>query len=75
MVVRVEAEWDDDARVWSIRSDDVPGLNIEADDYPQIEPKAVAAISDLAEHSPHIAALIGQPLDIHTLRHSRLAVA
>lgn len=67
--ITVYAEWDDEAEVWSIRSDDVPGLCIEADHFDQIGQKARVAIADLAEFEPSIAALAGRPLDIHTIWH------
>lgn len=67
--VTVGADWDDEAQVWVISSDDVPGLHLEADRYDDIEGKVSAGVSDLAEHDPEIARLSGRPLGISATRH------
>lgn len=70
--VTVRAEWDDEASVWVIWSDDVPGLHVEADRYDDIERKALLVIEDLAQYEPDIAALLGRLLDIVAVRHARV---
>lgn len=73
--VTIRAEWDDEVDVWVIWSDDVPGLHIEADTFDDILRKAVPAIEDLADFEPGIRALLGRPLDVVAVRHSRLPAA
>lgn len=70
--VTIRAEWDDEGDVWVISSEDVPGLAIEADTYDDILRKAIPAIEDLADFDPDIAALLGRPLDVVAVRHTRL---
>jgi len=43
----VRAFWDDEAKVWCGRSDDIPGLVVEADDYDQLTAAIFEAVSDL----------------------------
>ena len=43
----VRAIWDEDANVWVATTTDIDGLAVEADTLEALEPKVVAAISDL----------------------------
>lgn len=45
----VKAEWDDDARVWVARSNDIDGLAVEAKTLEALSKKVLAAIRDLVE--------------------------
>ena len=45
----VRAMWDDEADVWVATSTDVAGLAVEAPTVEALEPKVVAALSDLIE--------------------------
>ncbi|WEZ84111.1 DUF1902 domain-containing protein [Rhizobium sp. 32-5/1] len=45
----VRAAWDEEARVWVASSSDIDGLAVEADTMETLEPKILAAISDLLE--------------------------
>lgn len=45
----VRATWDDEAEVWVATSKDIEGLAIEAPTIEALEPKVVAALSDLIE--------------------------
>ena len=45
----VTAVWDDEAQVWVASSEDVYGLNIEADTLEQLSVKVAGALSDLLE--------------------------
>jgi hypothetical protein len=47
--ILVRAFWDDEARVWVASSSDIAGLAVEADTIEALEPKVLAAISDLVE--------------------------
>ncbi|WP_276118889.1 DUF1902 domain-containing protein [Pararhizobium qamdonense] len=45
----VRAIWDEEASVWVATSTDIDGLAVEADTMELLEPKILAAISDLLE--------------------------
>lgn len=45
----VRAIWDDEAEVWVASSKDIDGLSVEAPTLEGLEPKVVAALSDLIE--------------------------
>lgn len=45
----VRAGWDDEAKVWVATSSDIDGLAVEAETMELLEPKILAAISDLLE--------------------------
>lgn len=45
----VRADWDADAKVWVASSNDVEGLAVESATLEQLEPKVLAALSDLLE--------------------------
>jgi hypothetical protein len=45
----VRASWDDEAEVWVASSKDIDGLSVEAPTLEGLEPKVVAALSDLIE--------------------------
>ena len=47
--ILVRAFWDQEARVWVASSSDIAGLAVEADTIEALEPKVLAAISDLVE--------------------------
>ena len=74
-VVTIRAEWDDEAEVWVIWSDDVPGLHVEADTYEDIARKALPAIEDLADFDPTIAALLGRPMEVVAIRRAPMRAA
>lgn len=48
-IILVNAEWDDEARVWVATSDDVPGLVTEAETVEALEAKLKAIIPELLE--------------------------
>ena len=48
-IILVNAEWDDEARVWIATSDDVPGLVTEAETVEALEAKLKAMIPELLE--------------------------
>jgi predicted RNase H-like HicB family nuclease len=45
----VYAHWDDEAKVWVVRSDDVPGLATEAPSLDRLIPKLKAMIPELLD--------------------------
>ena len=45
----VRANWDDEAGVWVASSRDIDGLSVEAPTLEALEPKVLAALSDLIE--------------------------
>lgn len=45
----VRASWDDEASVWVASSTDIDGLAVEAATIEALEPKVLAALSDLIE--------------------------
>jgi hypothetical protein len=45
----VRATWDEEAEVWVATSKDIDGLAIEAPTLEALEPKVLAALSDLIE--------------------------
>ena len=49
--ILINARWDDEAGVWIATSDDVPGLVVEAQTWPELIDEARLAISDLLELS------------------------
>lgn len=57
----IKAAWDDQARVWTASSDDVPGLVAEAATIVQLEAQARAALEDLVELDGGDA---GRPIEI-----------
>jgi len=48
-IILVNAEWDDEARVWVATSDDVPGLATEAETVEALEAKLKVMIPELLE--------------------------
>ena len=48
-IILVNAEWDDEARVWVATSDDVPGLVTEAETVEALEAKLKNMIPELLE--------------------------
>lgn len=48
-VIRVTAQWDDEACVWTASSDDIGGLSVEAADFDTLRKKVLAAVLDLIE--------------------------
>jgi predicted RNase H-like HicB family nuclease len=53
--VKVIAEWDDEAKVWVARSDDVPGLVTEALTLAVLISKLRVLIPELLEANAHLA--------------------
>ena len=47
--VRIIADWDPEALVWTATSPDVPGLVAESDSIEKLHPKVLAMIGDLVE--------------------------
>ena len=47
--IKINAIWDEDADVWVATSADIHGLAIEAPTLEALEPKVLAALSDLIE--------------------------
>lgn len=45
----VHARWDDEARVWVVTSDDIPGLATEAPSLDALVPKLKAMIPELLD--------------------------
>ncbi|MGV3552741.1 DUF1902 domain-containing protein [Rhizobium sp.] len=45
----VRATWDGEAEVWVATTNDIDGLSIEAPTIEALEPKVIAALSDLIE--------------------------
>lgn len=48
-LIIVRADWDDDARVWVASSDDLPGLNTEADTLETLRDKVLIIAGELIE--------------------------
>ena len=49
--ITIQARWDGEASVWIATSDDVPGLVIEADTWPQMIEEVRLVLPDLMELS------------------------
>jgi hypothetical protein len=47
--ISVHAAWDDDAKVWTASTDEVPGLATEADTLLALEQKLMVVIPELLE--------------------------
>ena len=60
----VRADWDEEAGVWVASSNDIEGLAIEADTLEALEPKVVAAITDLFELNGFTSSLPEIPIHI-----------
>ena len=45
----VRAEWDEEALVWVATSKDIDGLAVEAESFEALQPKVLAAVTDLVE--------------------------
>jgi hypothetical protein len=50
----VHATWDDEAKVWVVRSDDVPGLATEAPSLDVLVPKLKAMIPELLDANGYV---------------------
>jgi predicted RNase H-like HicB family nuclease len=46
---QIEAEWDDEAGVWVVSSDDIPGLVTEAETIEEVTRKLLEIVPDLLE--------------------------
>ena len=62
IIVRVD--WDEEAAVWVASSNGIEGLAVEADTLEAIEPKVVAAITDLLELNGFTSSLPEIPIHI-----------
>lgn len=71
--VVVRADWDDETRSWVATSPDVDGLAVEAETLEALEPKVVAAISDLLEFNGFRYELPEIPVHIVAQRCARVA--
>ncbi len=71
--VVVRADWDDEAHSWVATSPDVDGLVVEAETLEALEPKVVAAISDLLEFNGLRFELAEIPVHIVAQRCTRVA--
>ncbi|ANP84352.1 DUF1902 domain-containing protein [Rhizobium leguminosarum] len=60
----VRADWDEEAGVWVASSNDIEGLAVEADTLEALEPKVVAAITDLFELNGFTSSLPEIPVHI-----------
>ena len=68
----VRAQWDEAARVWHASSGDIGGLSVEADSLEKLEPKVLAAISDLIELNGLDSDLLEIPVHIMAEQLSRV---
>lgn len=52
----VKAQWDAEAKVWVASSDDIPGLNTEADTFEALVEKVLAIVPELIalNQVPHL---------------------
>jgi hypothetical protein len=67
-VIRIRAEWDDEASVWVATSDDIP-LAVEADSIEALEARLPGLIQDLIDGSgPEIEV----PVEVVAHRESRV---
>ena len=64
---RIEAIWDDEARVWVATSDDIPGLATEAETVEALTAKLKIIIPELMIESGY--GPIAIPFHLHTHRH------
>jgi hypothetical protein len=48
-VIRIEVQFDDEARVWFVNESTLPGLSAEADSLDQLKAKLPGMIADLIE--------------------------
>ena len=53
--IKIDARWDDEARVWIATSEDVHGLVVEADSWPRMIEEVRLVLPDLLELSGETA--------------------
>jgi hypothetical protein len=72
----VRAEWDPEARVWSVTDSDVPGLVAEADSLEELADTLGALVPELIERNAH---LLEEPMrgrkPITLIAHQEIAVS
>ncbi|MEQ8335126.1 DUF1902 domain-containing protein [Nisaea sp.] len=75
--INVRAVWDDEAQVWSVSSEDVVGLAIEAATREEVERKLDEVLPELIElnHPEWLEMPDGLPLHIMTERTSHLRLS
>ncbi len=71
-MILVRATWDAEAGVWVARSEDIYGLNIEAESLEALEPKVIGAITDLLEVNGYSGQLSELPVHFMAERTSRV---
>ena len=49
--IAVNADWDDEAKVWVATTDDIRGLAAESNTLEKLRPKVLAMIADLVEEN------------------------
>lgn len=75
--IRIQADWDPDARVWVAESDDVPGLVTEGETLEALAEKLRVLIPDLLEANGVTPPTDdhGIPFDIQAQRHDSAPLA
>ena len=73
-VLRIHADWDDDAGVWVVTSEDVPGLATEAATQDEVRQKLIVMIPELLELNGLPACADGVPVELLIQSEQRLAL-
>ncbi len=71
-MILVRAIWDAEAGVWVAHSEDIYGLNIEAESVEALEPKVINAIADLLEVNGYTGSFSELPVHFMAERTSRV---
>ena len=68
-MLKIHAEWDDEARVWYATSEDVPGLCVEASTFDDLVEIATGLTPDLLEAN-HVP--MTDPISLHITAERRI---
>lgn len=71
-MIMVRADWDPEALVWVASSNDIFGLNVEAESLEELAPKVIGAITDLLEVNGYTGNLPELPVHISAERIGRV---
>ena len=63
--IHINAEWDDETKVWRVSSDDVPGLALEAADFDDLSKLVEAGLAGRADFDAKAGTLARRPIVIH----------
>ena len=73
--VRVRAQWDSEAEVWTAESNNLPGLVTEAETVEALFEKLRVMVPELLSYSPGLAAGLLPEIRVTLLRRDRVDLA